>query len=190
MTLEDSIGDPCWQTIIMSTSTSASSATTTTSALVSEAILSTLSIEQGGDNFTRFLEKITFHILYSLLQRTASHARIAHRAKINVFDVTRAMLSVNYSLNELKSFLLWSKQRQQNSKVIESFPYGQECQVNLEFSSNTASSSMTSTTKPASLPIIPELLPPIPPAYTYKYTPVIGLWKAMPLFTLSPLDLW
>ena len=135
--------------------------------LVSEAILSALAIE-GEEHSLRFLEKIVFHIVYSLLQRTASHARIAHRAKINVFDVTRAILSVNYSLVELKAFLLWSKHRR-NCHPIQSLKYDQECQVKLQFSSNS-----TVSMKPTSLPTIPELLPPIPPAYTYKYTPVIA----------------
>jgi hypothetical protein len=152
-----------------------------------------------------FMEKITFLILFQVLQRAASHARIAHRAKINVFDVLRALLSVHYSPRELKLFLAWCRiQDRKNSVIMVQAPghqhkFSQERELKLEFCPIPAlphdlHRRVTSTTTPTSLSNISgcQFYPPIPPAFTFKFTPVLLLQdEIIQFFNLKfNVDLW
>lgn len=153
---------------------------------VSTALLAFLAIDSAEAEVPLSLEKIVFLTIYSILQRAGNHARIAHRAKINVFDVLRALLSMNFSPRELKVFLAWcrfqSQRRQQalsSQKLQQPQPdkFNQECEVKLEF----APIPPAPLTKIGPVAPAPSTLaniagcqfyPPIPPAFTYKYTPV------------------
>ena len=150
------------------------------------------SIEQVEEQVSAFMEKITFLILFKILQRAGNHARIAHRAKINVFDVLRALLSVNYSPKELKLFLAWCKFQGQRKQIsAPAFAqFNQERELKLEFSPIPAlpvevHRKVSVSATPASLSNISgcQYYPPIPPAFTYKFTPV--KWLHYLIFVLT-----
>ena len=152
-------------------------------ASVSKSLLSLLAIESGTEGegqVNQALEKLAFLILFTVLQRAGCHARIAHRAKINVFDVLRSLLSLNYSPRELKVFLLWCRFQGQKQKsqltqpLIDEKLFRQDCQVKLEFAPIPPAPPTKIPPATTSLANISGCLfyPPIPPAFTYKFTPV------------------
>ncbi len=143
------------------------------------------------------LEKVIFLVIFKLLQTAGNHARIAHRAKINVFDVLRALLSFNHSPQELKAFLAWCKFQGQKrgvkaaNSLISFNEFTQERQLKLDFCPvpSAPAGKGPQSANASSLANISgcQFYPPIPPSFTFKFTPV--LFHLLGLIVLSFLDL-
>lgn len=115
-------------------------------------------------------DAVLFKILFTLLSKTAGNARVAHRTKINVFDVTGALQSLQMSIGSLTRYLNWTR--------------GRKTSLTLRRAASTASVSLLHQELKLNLTfglgldpkrIATDYYPPIPPTYTYKSTPVSEL---------------
>ena len=104
---------------------------------------------------------------------SGSNARVGHRNRLNIFDVVKLASVFRISLADLKAYARWSsttKGHQFNQHIFNSpsnldfSGYPSECKADLIFSVDV------NETKKAGY----EYLPPLPSAYTFKFTPIYG----------------
>lgn len=121
--------------------------------------------ESGIEGVFECLIKFTIdHVIKTL----AFNCRLAHRNRLNIFDIIKAVSAVRMSLLELKLYILWMNSCTSDALILKKV-------INIEkiFNQPTCKSDLkffieiSDTKKPGF-----EYFPPTPPSFTYKFTPV------------------
>lgn len=140
-------------------------------------LLDTLFLKNYTDDDTQnFINNILKIVLAKILQQATANSRVAHRTRINIFDLIKVFQNLNITPVELFQYLKWIrgsprqraqhgllKQKQQQIQKDTEMEYSQACQVKLSFGTGL------DPKRPGT-----DFFPPLPSSFTYSFTPVIN----------------